>query len=532
MRTISQYIFALCATLLSSLSFSQVSVHNSDFASGIGTWTAIDNGDATNLWIATSGLMQIDGTGGTNDEDWLISPSINMNAQEAEYFMFDYNDLNDGNLLELYYSTDYNGGGTSGDLNSANWINIPLKLIDINSVVCFTTLLQRHPAIDISTIKGTASTARQYQIDNVRIEAEYYGSIVTAVNSGLRCADLKTTIHDVIVNQTKIQYTSSNYDIWDAILHLDTRMNDAGNAIIVWDMFTDMPSTTGEFEFDHCDNRDGGSCPGGEGVCYNREHTFPQSWWGGGQLAADTQYVDIHHIVAADRSLNTAKSNNPPGVVTSAFSTGSNGFKVGANPSYPCASMTYFEPIDEYKGDYARIYLYFATRYEHNMVAWSAIANEGDCAMSGNAYPAYEPWLVDVLLTWHAADPVSLKEINRNNAVYAIQGNRNAFIDHPEWVEYVWGDSQGNGCSDVNVSEKDTNGKIEIYPNPSNGVVNVNYNPSLKGDIVVINAQGQVAKTQALNTTINLGQLEKGLYIISIVDENGQTLTMERIVLN
>lgn len=459
----------LFALFIGFAAFGQINVHLEDFNSGIGSWIAVENGDASNQWTSTSNMMQIDGVVVGADDDWLISPAIDLDAQEDEHFLFDYKDVNTGLLLELYYSIDYNGGGTAGDVNAANWTNIPLSLLDLETIPCFTTTLQRHPAIDISAINGTSvyfafkaqatgGVGKQYQIDNVHIEAEYYGSVLSFINSGGGCEALKTEIHDVIVNQSKVQYTSTTYDLWDAILHTDKKLNDAGNAFIVWDMFTDVPSGADVYEFDHCNDRDAGSCPGGEGQCYNREHTFPQSWWGGGQTAADTQRVDIHHVVPSDRSLNTSKSNNPPGIVTTAVTTGSNGFKVGFNPSYPCSSAMYYEPIDEYKGDYARMYLYVGTRYEHNMVLWSTISTEGDCAMSGDPYTCYEPWLLNLLLEWHNADPVSSKEIDRNNAIYAIQGNRNPYIDNPNWVTLIWGDGTNPcdvGLDELNNSEKE-----------------------------------------------------------------------------
>lgn len=525
---------ALAAFFLSLNASAQLNVYSEDFAGGIGAWSAVDVNDASSVWAAAGGYMEINGAGGSDDEDWLISPAINMDAQTDEYFLFDYNDVNDGNLIELYFSTNYNGGGTPADVASASWTALPLDVLDLNAISCFTNLFQRHPAIDVSGINGssvyfgfkftsTGGAARQYQIDNVHIEAEYYNSIHASVAAGVRCAQLKTEIHDIIVNQTKVQYTSTNFDIWDSQLQTDHRMNDAGTAMIVWDMFTDIPSGTGEFEFDHCLNRDQGSCPGGEGICYNREHTFPQSWWGGGQTAADTQFVDLHHIVPADRSLNTAKSNNPPGVVTTPTTTGSNGLKVGFNPSYPCPSATYWEPIDEYKGDYARIFLYFATRYEHNMTAWSTIAAGGDCAMNGDPFTSYEPWLVQVLLDWNAADPVSQKEIDRNNAIFAMQGNRNPYVDNPEWIELIWGDVAGNPCATIGIDEVDANTALNVYPNPSaDGIFTVDVEDEIK-HIELVDLAGRTIQieTNIVTGEINASKLNKGTYILRVETATG-----------
>lgn len=455
-QVIPKWIIVLLIFMINSTVFGQTTIYSENFNAGIGGWTSVDESDPTDQWTATAGYMEMNGFGGSNDIDWLISPAINLDAQGNEFFLFDYNDRFSGALIELYYSTNYSGTGNLADVTSATWNPIPLKLIDINATSCFSSLFQRHPAIDISAITGTSvyfafrytglsSASKRYRIDDVHIEADYF----SVIPGGISCAPLKTALHDLIVNHEVIRYTSSLYDVWDAILHTDTRTNDAGSAIIVWDMFTDIPNATGEFEFDHCANRDAGACPGGEGICYNREHTFPRSWWGGGTTLADTQNTDMHHVYASDRKLNGSKSNYPPGVVVTATTTGTNGFKVGTNPSYPCTGTRYFEPIDEFKGDYARTFFYFATRYEHNMAAWETINARGDCAMNGTSYPSYEPWLMTLLLQWHAADPVSQKEIDHNNAVFAIQGNRNPYIDSPNWVYLVWGDEFGTPCSTI-----------------------------------------------------------------------------------
>lgn len=453
LKTTLIFFFFFCSFVLVN---AQVVVHQENFGTGLGTWSAVNILDATDVWTNASGFAEINGIGGTNDEDWLISPSINMNAQTNEFLLFDYNDDFDGDLIKVFYATNYNGGGTSTDVTNATWTELSNRLININRTSCFSTLFQRHPAIDVSGISGTSvrfafkyvgtsASSKYYKIDNVRILADYYAGI----GSTIKCCDLKTALHNLIKTQTyRIGYTAATYDVWDAMLHSDVRINDAGTDTITSDVFTDKPFGTGEFEFDPCTGRAGVATCTVEGTCYQREHSFPKSWWGGGTAAADTAYTDMHHLMPADGFLNGAKSNFPPGVVLAAATTGTNGFKVGTNTTYPCsATMNYFEPIDEYKGDYARMYFFIATRYQHLMATWESIDTRGDCALDGNPCIGFEPWMLNVLLTWHANDPVSLKEINRNNAVYAIQGNRNPFIDKPQWVNMIWGDANGTSCT-------------------------------------------------------------------------------------
>ncbi len=515
---------------------SQVTLHEEFFNGSIGTWHSVSVSDTNDQWSNSNGVMLINGIGEENDNDWLISPAIDLNNTQREYFLFDYNDVNNGALIELYYSVNYNGSGQASDVNAATWNALPLRLLDIERLTCMSTLFQRHPAIDISFIQGTqvyfafkyngtSTVAKQYKIDNVHIEADYYNSILSSVPQNLLCADLKTALYHIIkIQPNVIHYTSTSYDVWDAMLHTDTRLNDAGTDTIMWDMFTDIPNDTGEFELDPCTGRDNGSCSGGEGNCYQREHTFPKSWWGGGgSYPSDTFYVDMHHLTPADRTLNIQKSNYPPGEVDVPSSQGSNGFKVGTNAAYPCDStMKYFEPIDAYKGDYARMYLFMITRYEPHISSWDSIITESNCALDGQTYPGVEPWLLQTLLTWHLNDTVSQKEIDRNNAVYAIQGNRNPYIDHPEWVEYIWGNTISS-CESISLGVSGTTkDEISVFPNPLSNQLMIESTSPLTATVVLFSIHGVIVKQMIAENTYNVmmdvSTLPSGMYLLKVND--------------
>jgi hypothetical protein len=150
-------------------------------------------------------------------------------------------------------------------------------------------------------------------------------------------------------------------------------------------------------------------------------------------------YSDLHHIFPVDQYVNgTGHNNYPFGTVTMpAAYTSLNGSKRG-NCSYPGYSGVVFEPRDEYKGDFARAYFYMATCYQNQIAGWYANDANADAILDGSSYPAFEIWFKNLLLDWNAADIVSAKEVARNDSVYKIQGNRNPYIDHPEYVEAVW----------------------------------------------------------------------------------------------
>lgn len=240
---------------------------------------------------------------------------------------------------------------------------------------------------------------------------------------GLSGAQLKTALFNIIDDHNVQSYGS----IWIHFESTDAKPNGK-----VWDMYSDVPGGTPPYEYNFGDDQCGNYS--GEGDCYNREHSFPKSWFND----ASPMYSDLFHIVPTDGYVNSKRSNYPYGEVNNASWTSENGCKLGSN-STSGYSGTVFEPIDEYKGDFARIYFYMATRYEDQIANWENNSSNADAVLNGTSYPCYEEWFLDLLLDWNSNDPVSQKEIDRNNAIYDIQNNRNPYVDHPEYVNQVWG---------------------------------------------------------------------------------------------
>ena len=225
--------------------------------------------------------------------------------------------------------------------------------------------------------------------------------------------------------------------MWNAYAYTDVRPAPLDS--FVWDMYSDKPGGTPNYYFKIYTNQCGTAAA--EGDCYSREHCMPNSWWGGLDNAANPQYSDLHQLFPADQYVNNKKSNYPLGQSNSPTWVSSNGCKVG-----PCSVSGYtgtvFEPINEYKGDFARAYLYMATRYMNEIGNWvkNYPSTESKYLIDTLTYD-FKPWILNMLLTWHKNDPVSTKEINRNNAIYYLtpQHNRNPFVDHPEYVCMIWG---------------------------------------------------------------------------------------------
>ena len=240
--------------------------------------------------------------------------------------------------------------------------------------------------------------------------ANYYNSA-----NGLTGNQLKVALHNIIKGHTSISYSQ----IWNAFWSTDNK----GNGV-VWDMYSDRPNGNPPYTYYLGQNQCGNYS--GEGDCYNREHSWPQSWFKNDATAK----TDLHHIFATDGYVNQKRGNYPFGEVKKATWTSQNGSKVGTCQTSGYAG-TVFEPIDEYKGDFARAIMYMSVRYYGEDSSW------GSSDMTTKS--EIKPWAINMLLEWNDKDPVSQKEIDRNNAIYNdYQHNRNPFVDHPEYARMIW----------------------------------------------------------------------------------------------
>lgn len=254
------------------------------------------------------------------------------------------------------------------------------------------------------------------------IPAGYYD---TATGTGYT---LKTQLYNIIDGHTQVSYSPG---VWDAFYTTDVRADG-----YVWDTYSNCDFTFG-------DDQDSGS--GGTDECqyYNREHSFPRSWFGG---EVDPMNTDLFHIMPTDKYVNKQRGSYEYGEVTSPTEVFDNGSKIGPN-TYGSYTGTVFEPIDEYKGDFARNYFYMATRYENVISTWPG------CEMlDGSNDQCFSEWALDMLIEWHNNDSVSQKELDRNDAIYAIQNNRNPFIDHPEYVTQIWGGNSVPSITDISIT--------------------------------------------------------------------------------
>ena len=239
-----------------------------------------------------------------------------------------------------------------------------------------------------------------------QIPEGYYDSL-----KGKNGADLKNAVYEIIKDADVLTYGSGNghtwWGFWITDRTSDGRFIDRYSAEDEWPMSTSQGAT-------------------GSGM--NIEHSFPKSWWGGSKNQA---YQDLYNLMPCASKINSTKSNYPMGKVVSG-DKGNGWTKVGDGSD----GQKYWEPADEWKGDFARGYMYMATCYKN--LTWQG---NGVNILEQDDYPTLKKWAYELYIQWAKADKPTQLEITRNNAVSKIQGNRNPFVDFPNLMEYIWGDS-------------------------------------------------------------------------------------------
>jgi len=312
---------------------------------------------------------------------------------------------------------------------------------------------------------------------------------------------LKQALHGIIDNHTSVSYGS---------LHTHYKVTDKKPNGKVWDMYSDIPGGTPPYEFTFITDKCGSYSV--EGDCYNREHSFPQSWFN----KKAPMKSDLFHVYPTDGKVNGMRSSYPYGEVSNPTKTSQNGCKLGPNTTAGYSGKV-FEPLDEYKGDFARTYFYMATRYYGEDGSWK------NNAMVNGAEPKL--WALNMLYQWHTQDTVSTKEINRNNAVYGIQHNRNPFIDHPEWVAKVW-------FPTISI-DRSKELLASYFPNPANNKITIIIdNSSTKYNVNIIDISGRLIINTSINSnysSIDISELANGIYIMKISNSDKQQKTLKLI---
>ena len=333
---------------------------------------------------------------------------------------------------------------------------------------------------------------------------------------------LKTQLKTIIsANHSALTYTPGLWNLYNSSeSNNGFRDKYYENDASVLDIYSENPTAVDPYTFtvisDQCGNYSN------EGDCYNREHLIPQSYFDENA----PMKTDAFHVWPTDGKVNGQRGNLPFGNVAVANYTSQNGTKRGTS-AVPGFSGTVFEPIDEFKGDVARAFFYFATRYEDYMDDFYNDHPNVDARVmfDGSNDQVFDADFLAVLYQWHQEDPVSTREIDINNYIYSKQGNRNPYIDNPLYVTAVW-------YPHLLSTNKAELVEFNVYPNPAPKNT-IFISTKEKIDLIsVYNLEGKLVQ-KISNPLFNdevftIHHLKTGTYIIQL--KSGNFVVSEKVI--
>lgn len=294
---------------------------------------------------------------------------------------------------------------------------------------------------------------------------------------GLKGAELKTAIYNLCQPKQVLQYGGGEGKTWSGFVKTDR----IGNTLECRNRY----SADRYYFTSPTQNR---AISG-----MNIEHSFPKSWWG---KTENNAYKDLYNLYPSESDANNKKSNYIMGEVTNP-SILDDYEKVGTGSQ---GSVKMVEPHDNWKGDFCRSYFYMVTTYQN--LTWTS---EGLNCLENNTWPTLQEWAYTLYLKWTRTDKVDTIEVNRNNAVAAIQGNRNLYIDYPYLAEYVWGDSIDVAFDPyTSITTASDDDRYDMTSNTD--AIEKVIAAQRSGSQATYNIQGQYVGTDAAN-------LPKGIYI-------------------
>jgi len=324
--------------------------------------------------------------------------------------------------------------------------------------------------------------------------------------------ELKEALHQIISNHVVYPYTSSSIDTWDILQLSDQDPENHNNMILVYTgRSQDKGYRDGSGNYSQYENGNGT-----QNNSWNREHIWPKSH--GFPDEDDNAYTDVHNLKPCDRSVNSSRG-------TKDFDYGGNQH---SEASQCLTDSDSWEPSDSVKGDIARILFYMTVRYDpgydHNNNSFDL--ELVDYTTPGNNDPILGK--LSSLIQWHNDDPVDDFEINRNEIIFGFQENRNPFVDHPNLVNFLWGENYGENWNENLglISPDDEN--FVVYPNPSNGILNFS-NPLQDERVEIFSSDGvKVFDIRISNANSLKLNLEAGIYFLKI--SNNRKIKNSKII--
>ncbi|GJM22797.1 MAG: hypothetical protein DHS20C15_27120 [Planctomycetota bacterium] len=266
----------------------------------------------------------------------------------------------------------------------------------------------------------------------------YYNSVDNSTPASLRA-----TLHEVIDDHARFPYTSGGTDTWDILELADEDPNNSSNILDVYRNASYAKQ-------------------GGGNSNYDREHTWPSSYGFPDDNSSNMPFTDAHQLRLCNSSYNSSRGNKPfktSSIAGSERVTEMNNGKGGGVGVYPGQSnwtsgsgpSGIWETWIGRRGDVARSLFYLDVRYEGGLHGLTGVSEPDliltdnvaliSASNTGSNEPVAYMGLVSVLYQWHLQDPVDADEQARNDVIFGFQGNRNPFVDHPEWADCLFGPS-------------------------------------------------------------------------------------------
>jgi len=385
-----------------------------------------------------------------------------------------------------------------------------------------TTFLQRSVIANatyfyaVYSFNGTSTTRNYLQASpltgNVTSAATMEGTYFSAINPA------NSTLITDLQNRVRSPYTKVSYGLYDETMVTEFASREApgGQRSLTCSYSGQTQNYTGTFAWT-------------PNTIFSREHTWCVSWMPSGGGTSLNEYADQHHLFPVNQNnANAVRSNHPLGEVVTPISTylqGTYGYDANGNNVY--------EPREIHKGDAARSLLYMSLRYNGVSGFNWTFNNLNNVILPGLSE---DPQDLATLLTWHATDAPDSYEIARNDYIQSKQLNRNPFIDHPDWVNYINFNTltyQTPSAAPMlpgvqkmqNVSKR---AEVIVWPNPTESVANLTIDSSVE-DVVtlsVFDLTGKLAYTVQSpimmgSTTIPLDveSLPSGFYVVQVVGD-------------
>ena len=308
---------------------------------------------------------------------------------------------------------------------------------------------------------------------------------------------LKNQLTTLITNThtTNLPYTATGTtDTWDALYQTDLNPNNNNNVLLVYGWNDTDADITNDLSRDKTFSCHTSSCSG----LWVREHVYPRSL-GTPNLGFEFAGADAHHLRSIDSNRNNSRSNRK-------FEEGS-----GIDMSYITIAGNWY-PGNQWKGDIARMIMYMYVRYPTQCLP-------NNVGIGSTSYSTFGD-MPNVFLDWNAQDPVSQYEINRNNILNTIQGNRNPFIDNPYLATIIWNGPQATDNWNLLSVEDNYFSSVSIYPTITKDIIHISNNDNKVYNYSVYNTLGQLIDNNTTTDIIDISKNSKGLYFINLQFDN------------